>query len=747
MDVSWQSGMMLGLQADALTNTVMDSDYIDDFLLDSSWLEATDVSEFLGATLDNADTSAAAITSQSRNEQGNQLSLFLDNDPSQNLVASESDDGCDDQTGFSIWENGKKKRQTGARPQNQSCTSSVRDRLTGAIGCIRDLINDKDALVQIWVPKEEMGRRVLTTHDQPFALDGGSQRLANYRDVSSIYQFPAEEESADFSKVITSMPGRVFLAQVPEWSPDVQLFTSEEYPRVDHARKYNVRGTLAVPVFEQMSEACLGVIEIVTTRQGIKYQSELEKVSKALEAVDLRSCGAPIFQTIKETADMAAYQAALPEIKQVLKTACETHELPLAQTWIPCTIRQHPDENCSQHCVSTVDEACVIHNPKVKGFHEACSEQHLLKGQGVVGRALATNEPCFSSNITSYSKDEYPLSSHARVFGLCGAVAIRLRSVITGEADFVLEFFLPGDCRTPDEQHKMLNSLSVVVGEACQTLRVVTDEELECEKAMDFWDQKGNEEGWKLGKPVVERKRTKSERKISLEILRQHFSGTLKDAAISLGVCSTTLKRICRQHGITRWPSRKLKKVGHSLKKLQVVMDSVEGTSGSLHINSFYTNFPNLDSNPREPTPSIIITQPDQDTSGAKPTSSPSSCSQTSASSAEPVRSPAGEEQVNVVVSKNSSNRVQRVKVAYGDEIVRFRISSSWGYEDLLVEIGRRFGIEEMKRFDVKYLDDDSEWVLLTCDEDFEECVEVCHSSLNQTVKLLLQVSSRAGSD
>ena len=43
-------------------------------------------------------------------------------------------------------------------------------------------------------------------------------------------------------------------------------------------------------------------------------------------------------------------------------------------------------------------------------------------------------------------------------------------------------------------------------------------------------------------------------RKLTLDVLQQHFGKGLKEAAEALGMCPTTLKRACRRLGVKRWP-------------------------------------------------------------------------------------------------------------------------------------------------------------------------------------------------
>ncbi|XP_010536471.1 PREDICTED: protein NLP4-like [Tarenaya hassleriana] len=860
-------------------DSAMDIEFMDELLFDGCWLETTDGSEFLNFS---PSTTSAPFDPSSFMWSPAQDSAICGSGLSQMFSQDGAERSGHDEAHWKDIPSLNRRWWIGPRTNPPGVPgSSVTERLVQALKSVKDFTRERGSLIQLWVPVNRGGKRILTTKEQPFSVDPMCHRLANYREISESFHFSAEQED---SKDLVGLPGRVFLGKVPEWTPDVRFFRSEEYPRVQHAQDCDVRGTLAIPVFEQGSKACLGVIEIVMTTQMVKSRFELESICKALQAVDLRSTEVPIPFPVK-VRDLS-YQGALPEIRNLLRCACETHKLPLAQTWVSCLQQgkggcRHNDENYI-HCVSTVDDACYVGDVTVQEFHEACSEHHLLKGQGVAGQAFLTNEPCFSPDVTGYKKTEYPLSHHATMFGLHGAVAIRLRCIHTGSADFVLEFFLPKSCRDLEEQRKMLNSLSTIMAHVPRSLRTVTNKELEEEadsitsevtereetvpkvenvlNEKSSWNpsvtelQQSNSNPQKLGPMfalgasemgkqsevfemkrgfdyggessmnestvsssgfgrMAEKKRTKAEKTITLDVLRQYFAGSLKDAAKSIGVCPTTLKRICRQHGIQRWPSRKIKKVGHSLQKIQRVIDSVQGVSGPLPIGSFYANFPSMASpkasqaktfQPADPAPSAL-----QHESRVKSPSS--SCTQSSSSS----QCCSSETQLNnaptfhksvtaedPAIGENSLvdggamkktrseaefhsscleetqtlSRFQshksfkenpsfenlsrfpethsahlpssqeddflRIKVTYEDEKIRFRMRNSCRLKDLLWEIAKRFNMEDVTRYDLKYLDDDNEWVLLTCDADVEECIDVCRSSPSHTIKLLLQVSS-----
>ncbi|KOM42392.1 hypothetical protein LR48_Vigan04g259000 [Vigna angularis] len=610
---------------------------------------------------------------------------------------------------------------------NPGPSSSVKERLVVAVGYLKEYAKNSNMVIQVWVPARR-GCEVGIHHHQdfPYTLD-----YTNNGDATGSFQFH-EDWLSD------------------HWPPNIRFLRTHDYTRLHH---YDLRpGSLALPVFQRGTGICLGVVDILMPNN---VNPDLHN----LQGVDFRT--------------------------------------PSLQNFIP--------------------PAMTVKVP------------------------FTTSKPCFANDITAFTKAEYPLAHHANMFGLHAAVAIPLRSV---SSDFVLEFFLPKDCHDTQDQKQILNSLSMLVQQACRSLHVVLDKEEEEEELVSHhhhhhskemesssWiahmmeaQQKGkgvsvsleylqepkqefkvttngNEQvfsdlegtsgagvgGRRGGRKSGDKRRTKAEKTISLPVLRQYFAGSLKDAAKSIGVCPTTLKRICRQHGITRWPSRKIKKVGHSLRKLQLVIDSVQGAEGAIQIGSFYTSFPELSSaNGVSESPKInsdnskfysenglFSNQGVTSTSSCSQSCNPSlnqsttlinsnnnnipeiilmSDKQSVVGASMQVHHPPIPISIPIPIQSldalpplpqtssvwNTGGGTFRVKATFGDEKIRFSLQPNCGFRDLQMEIARRFNLKEMSKIQVKYLDDAQEWVLLTCDADLEECKDINRSSQSRTVRLFL---------
>ncbi|ONK77353.1 uncharacterized protein A4U43_C02F5650 [Asparagus officinalis] len=674
--------------------------------------------------------------------------------------------------------------------------NSLAERLLRALSLFKES-SGGGILAQVWMPMKHSNGYILSTSEQPFLLD---QILAGYREVSRAFTFSVEEAPSSFP----GLPGRVFISGLPEWTSNVVYYNNLEYLRGEYALVHKVRGSLALPIFYPKERSCCAVLELVTTKEKTDFDMEMDSVCNALQAVELRSIKGQIYQQPPTKKQKSAFN----EILDVLRACCHAHMLPLALTWIPFDSTKEVvcelNSSLSKKNLLYVEEsACYVNDTRMKGFVHACVEHCLEKEQGIAGKALLSNHPFFSPDVKSYNIREYPLAHHARKYGLNAAVAIRLRSTLTGDDDYILEFFLPLNCRGSSEQQELLNNLSSTMQRICRSLRTVSDAEVVISDSLkrDIHKQAGNNssspeisiknsqqmdsdnevftdfaiedpnkklseqgdansEQFKSGSSrQPEKKRSTTEKNISLSILQKYFSGSLKDAAKSIGVCPTTLKRICRQHGISRWPSRKINKVNRSLKKIQTVIDSVQGVEGALKYDPTSRCLVASVSTEKSNTTSLekfktfeqvtakssnlmgiddINTKTDTDT--IKEHSHPTYSSMTDSSSGSASSIPTFQKNSNdkVLAYDIDNGSAITVKATYREDTVRFKFIPIMGCLQLLEEIGKRYKLS-IGTFQLKYMDDEEEWVMLSSDADLLECVEVLESIGSRNLKLLVR--------
>ena len=80
--------------------------------------------------------------------------------------------------------------------------------------------------------------------------------------------------------------------------------------------------------------------------------------------------------------------------------------------------------------------------------------------------------------------------------------------------------------------------------------------------------------------------RSTSTKDVKLEELSKYFHLPEKAVAKELGICLTSLKKLCRSYGITRWPFRKLKSLERTMRKVQTESQVINGGAleGSLAV-------------------------------------------------------------------------------------------------------------------------------------------------------------------
>ena len=421
------------------------------------------------------------------------------------------------------------------------------------------------------------------------------------------------------SALPVGMPGRVFSTGRAEITPDVQLYSQSEYARLPDAVRAGIRGTLALPVFDMAGTppasggampAQLGgspsrpvaVLEFATPSHDVEWQHVIARIRGVLEHSRLSTSSSarvniPQEVVLSQPGLGPQSQAALTYLVHV---ASAWPGIAFAQVWRLCTTAAHTSPTSSTssgaypgggaappppgveylHTWAMPHTSVTPGGPSLAAFRVMCCETPLVLGQGLPGVAVSRGTAEWTGTANdAFDIAAYPLRHFAFSAGLVSGAALRLELPEGGGETggvVVLECLSTTKAGTASDARHLLTSFQSLLVELAMRAKAAAlrpslvgrkrgpevgpfavvapplgddDAPGGSSNDDDDGDEDGDEEEGGLGKP--------QKRSLSREDLVAHFAHGLPEASKRLGMCATTLKRICRTHGVARWPSRK----------------------------------------------------------------------------------------------------------------------------------------------------------------------------------------------
>ncbi|KAL8557217.1 hypothetical protein ACS0TY_004601 [Phlomoides rotata] len=318
------------------------------------------------------------------------------------------------------------------------CEEDEREKIKSVLEALTSI---DEYIVQFWGKKVVAGQNCLTTVGQPFAVGSLRKGYCWYRKHCEDQQYIVKEEEV-------GSVGRAFLNMKVESSPDLRLYSIQEFPLRNQAASTGLGAYLAMPVFDLLKKECYGVLEVLSG--GIGVAETFSLLDHGLKEAGLRSThihSSPInFFNGSEPLEYTHQPES--EIVKMMESAMETvPQLHTVQVWTPCN-----------QCVTTtntltcLERTAFIHfkDKKINSrmikdwwmlrFLEACEFHHLQIGRPPL--MSVNRRSSFCRSICDFSICEYPLAHYAQKARLSFCFVIHLQNIYDSNNHCFLEFFV-----------------------------------------------------------------------------------------------------------------------------------------------------------------------------------------------------------------------------------------------------------------------------------------------------------------